>query len=372
MLTLLVIFCLYITLTNTFLLYAMKKVNLLDNPQYMILACYMVCDLLYFNCQIPVMIPAIIKNSMNAVPVMTCRVFTTATTAFFLACIHLVGLISYERYCYFITPLKYLIKFTKSRIYITVIVICLFSFSTSLTVDLVSPRIPVATTISCQATGRPFVMANMFFFVFFCVPSGSVSVLTLIKLRILMSKHEAEIAAVPQSIRKDQSAIHGLIIKPVKKAVKMVILVSGSFWLTIMPGVAVRFALSASGVTWSDTDYRTSLPLFALSRANYFLIFLVSSFVNPIIYVTVLPEIRNAARKCLGVKQVKKYFERNTSVWPFLPFGYERVHLSLHKVADAPFHIQGNICFSRYKKLMHTLHQFYYWWLLFLLITILA
>ena len=304
LLSALVLFLVYVNLSNTFLLYAMKKTSLLDSPQYMILASYMVCDLLYFNLQLPVMIPVLIKNRMDAIQVLPCSVFMTTSAGFFLACIQLVGLISYERYSYFITPLKYPEKFTKLRVYTMVSVIVFFSLCASVFGTFMSPRIPVATTISCQATGENFLMSTLALIGFFCAPSGLMSIVTLIRLRLLMSKHQAQMAAAPEAINEDHSAVHGIIIRPIKKAFKMVILVSVCFWLTIMPGVAIRFGLTASGVTWSETDDRTSFALFALSRANYFLIFLVSSCINPIIYVASLPEIRKAVRKCLRVRQL--------------------------------------------------------------------
>ena len=301
--SLLLTFWLYVNLTNGFLLCVMRKMRVLDTPQYMILASYMVGDVLYCNTQLPVMVPIAIESRMDAISEMTCRVFITACTGFILACFHLVCLIAYERYSYFITPLKYPRKFTKVRIYLIVATIYTVSFCISLVVDLISPRIPVATTMSCQATGPYIKITNILYFIFFFIPSGLVSVVTLIRLRLMMSKHKAQVAALPQAIGGDQSAVNGIIVKPIRQAVKMVSLVSGSFWLTTMPGAIIRLSLSASGVTWLDTDYRVSLSLFALSRASYLLITLVSSVLNPIIYITVLPGIREAAWKILRLNK---------------------------------------------------------------------
>ena len=301
--SLLFAFWFYVNLTNGFLLCVMKKVKTLDTPQYILLACYMICDVLYCNFQLLVMVPVAIKNSMDAIHVVACRVFIIASASFFYSCLQLVGLIAYERYCYFITPLKYPMKFTKIRIYAIVTIIYSVSFCIALAVDLMSPRVPVATTMSCQATGPSAKIANIFYFIVFAIPSGLVTVVTLIKLRLTMSKHQAQVGVLPQAISDDQSAITGLIVKPIKKTLRMISLVSGSFWLTTMPGSAIRLILSASGITWLDTDYRTSIALFALSRASYLMITLISSILNPIIYLTVLPDIKNAAWKCLMRKQ---------------------------------------------------------------------
>ena len=294
---------LYINFTNGFLLYVLKKMNTLDTPQYMLLVFYMICDVLYCNCQLLVMVPVAIMSSIDALNVVVCRVFITAATSFFTACTHLVGFIAYERYSYFVTPLKYPLKFTKVRIYTLVALIYLVSLSIAVAFDLVSPKVPVATTMSCQASGPYNKIAIIFQFTFFGIASGSISVITLIKLRLMMSKHQAQVAALPQTISDDQSAINGLIVKPIKKAFKMLALVSGSFWFTLMPGAVIRLSLSASGVTWLDTDYRTSIPLFAMSRASYIMITLVSSILNPIIYIAVLPDVRAAVLKNMGINK---------------------------------------------------------------------
>ena len=301
--SLLFAFWCYVNLTNGFMLYVVKKVRKLDTPQYILLACYMICDVLYCNFQLLVMVPVAIKNSMDAIDVVACRAFIIASVSFFLSCVHLIGLIAYERYCYFISPLKYPRKFTKIRIYFSVTIIYSVSFIAGLAVDLMSPRVPVATTMSCQSTGPSVKMANIFYFVVFAFPSILMTVVAMIKLRLTMSKHQAQVGVLPQAISDDQSAITGLIVKPIKTTLRMISLVSGSFWLTQMPGTAIRLILSASGITWLDTDYRRSIALFALSRASYLMITLISSILNPLIYLMVLPDLKEAVWKCLKKKQ---------------------------------------------------------------------
>ena len=55
------------------------------------------------------------------------------------------------------------------------------------------------------------------------------SVVALIKLRLLISKHQAQVHPTSNVMNEDQSAVRGVIVKPIKKALKMVGLVSGSF-----------------------------------------------------------------------------------------------------------------------------------------------
>ena len=301
---LLILFWIYVNLSNGFLFYILRGEHSLHTPQYMVLVSYMVCDTLYCNLTLLHMVPTVIRNSMYVMSPTVSRILVTAALSLFFSTFHLVGLVSYERLCYFVTPLKYPVKFTKWRIYTAVTGIYLLATSIVLSVDLISPRIPVATTLTYQAVGETIKITNIIYAVIYAIPSGTISVITLIKLRLLMSKHKAQMQpAQSNGMSEDQSAVSGIILEPIKKALKMVGLVSGSFWLTIIPGFLIRIALSSSGVTWEDTDHRISLPLFALSRASYMLITVLSSVLNPIIYMAVLVELREAVWKRIGIKR---------------------------------------------------------------------
>ena len=302
--TLLILFWIYVNLSNGFLFYILRGEHSLHTPQYMVLVSYMVFDTLYCNLTLLHMVPTVIRNSMYVMSTTVSRILVTASASFLFSTFHLVGLISYERLCYFVTPLKYPLKFTRLRICTAVIGIYLLATSIVLSVDLISPRIPVATTLTYQAVGETIKITNIIYAIVYAIPSGTMSVLTLIKLRLLISKHKAQMQpAQSNGMSEDQSAVSGIILEPVKKALKMVGLVSGSFWLTIIPGFLIRIVLSASGVSWEDTDHRISLPLFALSRASYMLITVLSSVLNPIIYMAVLVELREAVWKRIGIKR---------------------------------------------------------------------
>ena len=301
---LLIFFWLYVTLSNGFLFYVLRKDYSLHTPQFMVLGPYMVCDVLYCNLTLLHMVPIVISNNIHVIPDRVSRIIVAVYMSFLLSSFHLIGLQAYERYSYFITPLKYPRKFTKRRIFTAVIIVFVLAFCFALGVDLISPRIPVATIMTYQVTGLATKLTSISYAVVYAIPSGTVSALTLIKLRALISSHKTQVQpSVSIDMSEDQSGISGSLVEPVKKAMKRVVLVSGSFWLTIIPGFLTRIGLSASGVTWADTDQRISLSLFALSRASYMLITVMSSVLNPIIYIAVLTELREAVLKCVGIKR---------------------------------------------------------------------
>ena len=311
---LLILFWGYVNFSNGTLFYVIRKEYSLHTPQFMVLGFYMVCDVLYCNLTLLHMVPVVISNDIHVMSPTVSRILVTVLGSFLFSSFHMVGLLAYERYCYFVKPLKYTRTFTKFRICAAVMIIYVLALSIALAVDLISPRIPVATIMTYQAAGLSKKITTIIYAVVYAIPSGTMSVVALINLRLLISKHKAQVQpAVSIDMNEDQSAISGIIVKPVKKALKMVVLVSGTFWLTIIPGFLIRVGLATSGVTWADTDQRISLSMFALSRASYMLITVLSSALNPIIYIAVLTELREAVWKCIGIK-------RNNSVthnWRF-------------------------------------------------------
>ena len=294
---------LYVNLSNGCLLYIISCEYSLHTPHYMVLASYMVLDIVYCNIILSHMITVVISNNIQVMTDVVSRAVVIACATFHLASVHMTGLFAYERYSYFITPLTYTIKCTVSRIYAAIILFMAIAFCISLGVDLVESRIPVATTMMYQVTGLASQITNIVFALIYAIPCCTVSVVTLIRLSLLISKHKAQVQPTPSGvISEDQSAVSGNVMKPVREALKMVALVSGSFWLLTIPGFMIRLGLSASGVTWADTDYRVSLPLFALSRASYLMLTVLSSVLNPIIYMTVLTQLREAVWKRIGIQ----------------------------------------------------------------------
>ena len=214
----------------------------------MVLVSYMVCDTLYYNFSSMHMMPVVISNSIHIMSHTVSRILVIAASSFLFSIFHLVGQLAYERYCYFVIPLRYTIKFTKSRIITAVILIYFFSLCLVLTIDLISPRSPVATTLTYQTKSQVVKITNIIFTVVYAIPSGTMNIITLIKLRLLISKHRVQVSPTQSDVMKEeQSAVSGLIVKPVKKTLRMIGLVSCSFWLTIImiiPGFVIRIGLT--------------------------------------------------------------------------------------------------------------------------------
>ena len=139
----------------------------------------------------------------------------------------------------------------------------------------------------------------------FWLPSAVISIFTMINLRLLISTHQARVnPALTEGV--DNQALDNLVTK-VRKAIKMVTLVSGTFWVTMVPGIIIRSVVYNSGTTCNDTDTRRHMQAFVMARSGWLILTLMSTLINPIIYLTVQVELREAVMKCLmGMKPCRK------------------------------------------------------------------
>ena len=85
-----------------------------------------------------------------------------------------------------------------------------------------------------------------------------------------------------------------------KVAIKMILLVSGVYWGTYVPGFATRVVIFNAGFTWDDLDYRRNITAAILFRMSHFLLSHCSSALNPVIYFYTHAEVKAGLKKLLG------------------------------------------------------------------------
>ena len=283
---------------NSFLLYVIKQTpELYDNCQYTLQSCYMLCDIVYNSIVAFNTIPILAANTMNVMSHGVCRAWGTAGVASFLTSAHVLGYLGLERYVYFCHPMKYNRFFSRRKIIITCISVSSLGLLYSFLVELLTVRQPVTTVMMCQTPQRVRGILTSFTVLYFLLPSALISIFTLIKMRWLISKHQARVT--PALTEGEVSQAYENLTNKVRKAIKMVGLVSGTFWATMVPGMIIRSVIYNSGTTWNDTDTRRHRQAFVLARLSWFTLTLISSLLNPIIYLTVQVELRKAALKCL-------------------------------------------------------------------------
>ena len=284
-------------LVNGFIIFVIRTSNSLkENFQYPVLTCYIITDVILCNMNMIIMIPLVIANG-NLLPGY-CPVAATLMAGALFTNIWMIGYLAYERYMYFVHPLKYLIYFSNIRIILANIFMYAIAFSVSVVIQLTAGRELTTSTLMCTASEVHAQKVNVVAFLLFWIPSGCTSIISFIRIRLVTSKHAAQVTAqFPNAENLPEHHFNPVFAW--KKTVKTVALVSGAFWITAMPGGLIRIGIYASGLTLQDADNRSDTVMFVLSRGSFLLLTSLSSILNPIIYMTLQKDLREAVLKYL-------------------------------------------------------------------------
>ena len=110
--------------------------------------------------------------------------------------------------------------FTKPRIFVAVALIYSCALNISLAVDLM-------TILAYQAVGRAMKITHILHAAVYFIPSAVISSVTSCHFKAQIQPTQS------MEVNEDQTcAVTGIIVKPVRKALKMFVLVSESFWMT--------------------------------------------------------------------------------------------------------------------------------------------
>ena len=296
------VFWFYVNLVNGFIIFVIKKsTSLRENYQYPVLIGYIISDMVLCNCNMMMMIPLLIANDIDILPPGYCSMVTMLIAGALYTNIWMIGYLAYERYVYFVRPLKYPRYFSSTKIRLANIFMYIIGFSVALITTLSAGREFHASNFVCGVSDKHSQEVNLVTFLLFWIPSGCTSIISLIRIRLLTSKHRAQVAA--QFPNAENVPAHNFTpIIAWKRTVKTVALVSGAFWVTATPGILVRIGISAFGFSAQDIDSRDNMVVFAVSRGAYLLITAFSSFINPVIYFTLHKDLRKAAKKYIKTR----------------------------------------------------------------------
>ena len=98
-----------------------------------------------------------------------------------------------------------------------------------------------------------------------------------------------------------------------KRAVRLILLVSGSFWATYLPGYMLR-ALIHNRYTWEQLNFRSNPYVSVFYRFLMFALCHFSSMLNPLIYLFTHRNLRSAARILLRLETNFPTDSDNTNV----------------------------------------------------------
>lgn len=125
----------------------------------------------------------------------------------------------------------------------------------------------------------------------FYLPSALISIICLVKMIILVKRQHTE------GIRIGNMTGHFSETLVRRKAIKIVMLVSGNFWITAALAFIVRYSIFSSGVSLIDMGTRHNVTAYIIVRTSYFLMTTVYLLINPVIYLIVHHALRRACCK---------------------------------------------------------------------------
>ena len=288
----LTLFWLYVNIVNGFLIYVIKKTNTLcENVHYNLLSLYMFCDIIYSNLLCFQILPATIANNVLVFSFYYCSIVSAIAKTIFCFSIHMLGYLAIERLIFFRYPFRYNRYFTKNKIKITSIILLSMPMLYTIVTDAIFVRIPVTTRMYCILPESYRKKANLIVIGFFVGPTLLISICTLISLGLLVKKHQARLNSM--DAMATQQPIKNMLTN-LKGHMKKLLSISGTFLLAILPGIIIRLVLFPSGATWEEVDTRTDMTVFIWAKIGWFVEMILSRFINPIIYLTHLPDLKRA------------------------------------------------------------------------------
>ena len=290
----------YVNAVDGLLIYVIKKnVTLREN----VLSVYMICDIITTNVMFLQILPATIGNDLLVFSRYYCRILSVTGSAIYFTSIHMLAFLALERLAFFKYPLKYDRYFTKTKIKISFIILLSLTMLYTAVPDAILGRRPVNTMMACLLPeGYRHIFNPIVISVFF-VPSIGISVITLIILGVLLKTHQAQVHPMVDNVEIQHPKKN--FLKKIRKHIKIIVLISGTFWITILPGMAIRSTMFRSGVTREETDNRSNIMMFLLARVGWLMMTVFSSLINPLIYFFLLPDLRQA---------VVRYLRRNSHI----------------------------------------------------------
>lgn len=156
------------------------------------------------------------------------------------------------------------------------------------------------TILACNASGPDLVYLNPLVIFLFYLSSAFMSLICLIRLIILVKRQHNSV------VPSDSMTPHFKKTLSIYNAVKIVLLVSGTFWATSVPAFIGRTTIFSSGATWNDMDTRSNSTAYVISRTFNFMFMTMSA--RPILYLTINKELRKSCRK-MFCRQCKSQLE---------------------------------------------------------------
>ena len=248
-----------------------------------------------------------------------CRAFADLAIGIAMGNIYFPSFVAVERYFFFCRPFQHERFFTLKVVVGVSCVLIAAPLVWSIAVDLHTPRVFSSTILVCQLPNqRPWLVPQVCMFV---APSILGTVFSATMIRRLQSRAQSRVepsppppSPSPQPSTNQQPAQVKVdrqqLQRSIKKGLRLILLISGAFWGTLIQSWALRVSVLVTGVTFEQLDSRVDFTKFLLMRGHILLWGYFSAALNPVIYFALHRDLRVAARRLFGLPSQQFTWEK--------------------------------------------------------------
>ena len=239
-----------------------------------------------------------------------CRAFSALGIGFGYSTIYFPSFVAVERYFFFCRPFQHARFFTLKSIIGISSVLILIPIVWSIVADLQTPRLLSPTIMLCQLPNPGTQLVQQV--CLFLAPSVTVTILGIVMIRRLQIRAQAPVEPLANSQHGGPQVNNQM--RSIKKGIRLIFLIYGAFWGTIIPTWITRAQVAATGITLEQLDNRVDFTKFLLIRMTVLLGNYFSSALNPIIYFALHRDLRVAAGRLFGLRSQQFSWEKEMAV----------------------------------------------------------
>ena len=264
----------------------------LYNAHFYLLGVYCSVDIILVSLTGPVFIVFLSDGHVSNI---VCQVIAVVVQSLALGLVGHTAAIACERYVFFCHSFRYLQQFSKARIVAAVVICYTIPVIVLMTPSMESGSTFHSSILSCTISDNTKPSAKLFALI--VLPFAAVTIYCMIRVWCL----SRSAGMGPGALGNQQTLTTP--VHQARKTLKMILLLSGTFWATSLPAYVSWMTIFMAGNTWEDLDSRRYIGPSIVMRLTMFTHCFVSSAVNPLIYYYSRKDLRLATCKLLRLNR---------------------------------------------------------------------
>lgn len=282
------------TLLNSLVLIAILKDSRLYKPENVIIAADAINNLLGVVATQPYMVWALSVDYPHS-SALLCQIHGDFSVAQFSLTAYILCVYAFERTYFLCNPMDYSRHVTNLRVAVVLFFMYVFSVVVS-HFSAYQGRIFLATMASCQS--KTTTMNTAMVFCVFALPAVLMVIYSVRKIKGLESRsvrgtNPTAATNAAETVKKEKQRARQVSTS------KTILLVSGAFFMTLLPMGTIRLVILATGISIVDLETRNcnhAWPI--LFRIGNLMMVTTVNYINPTLYLT----MRRNLKASLGIR----------------------------------------------------------------------